>query len=124
MNRRHILNVTGLAAISALLGHAQPAKAAPASAPQVKSFGSYRKRASVVTFDALFNVASIQEQGTGTVQVRFQRPMTTNKYVVVVSAENTPVAWAWNRQPDSFWISTGQDDGRAVDFVVYGIGGE
>lgn len=91
---------------------------AQTTVPQIKAFGSYSKINSQVTWSALFNVAKIEEQGTGTVQVRFQRPMATNKYVVVVSAENTPVAWAWNKQPDSFWISTGMD--RTVDFVVYG----
>ena len=106
-----------LSALFLLRQQPQPAQAAVIVTPA--STGYYTKNASTVNVLAAYNVASIQDQGTGTVQVRFQRPMATDKYVVVVSAENTPVAWAWNRSPTGFWISTGMD--RTVDFVVYGI---
>lgn len=98
----------------------QPASAVNVTCGQCpKAFGHYSKVNSQVSWIAVYNVASITDQGTGTVEVKFQTPMATDKYVVVVSAENTSVAWAWNRQPTGFWISTGMD--RKADFVVYGI---
>lgn len=67
-----------------------------------------------------YNLRLIERQGTGTVQVHFNTPTSSDRFIVVATnLQSGNQIQVSSKTTDGFWLSTGSCECR-VSFVVFG----